>query len=155
MSTVHETIYPVLPAEPGAAELKAAFTPSTAEIRFVRRQSRQEATAVLIMVQLKLLQRLGYFPMLADVQSVIIDHIRIAMRVRTLSRATIARYDVSGSRIRHQKLLRVWLDIRAFDAGETAWLTELASAEARTKIELPDIISALIEDRVRRRYFAG
>lgn len=83
MSTVHETIYPVLPAEPGAAELKAAFTPSAAEIRFVRRQSRREATAVLIMVQLKLLQRLGYFPMLADVPPVIIDHIRTLMRAHT------------------------------------------------------------------------
>jgi hypothetical protein len=152
MSTVHETIYPVLPAEPGAAELKAAFTPSTAEIRFVRRQSRQESTAVLIMVQLKLLQGLGYFPMLMDVPPVIIDHIRTAMRARPLSRAAIARYDVSGSRIRHQKLLRGWLDIRAFDASETTWLTELASAEARTKIELPDIINVLIEDLVRRRY---
>jgi hypothetical protein len=152
MSTVHETIYPVLPAEPGAAELKAAFTPSTAEIRFVRRQSRQEATAVLIMVQLKLLQRLGYFPMLVDVPPVIIDHIRTAMRARTLSRTAIARYDVSGSRIRHQKLLRAWLDIRAFDAGETTRLTERASAQARTKVELPDIINVLIEELVGRRY---
>ncbi|MBB5421684.1 hypothetical protein HDG42_007769 [Paraburkholderia sp. JPY171] len=55
-------------------------------IRFVRRQSRQEATAVLIMVQLKLLQRLGYFPMLSDVPPVIIDHIRTAMRARALPR---------------------------------------------------------------------
>lgn len=152
MSTVHETIYPALPAEPGAAELKAAFTPSAVEIRFVRRQSRQEATAVLIMVQLKLLQRLGYFPMLVDVPSVIIDHIRTAMRARALSRTTLARYDVSGTRIRHQKLLRGWLDIRALDGGETAWLSELASAEAGTKIELPDIINVLIEELVRRRY---
>nr|WP_232446514.1 DUF4158 domain-containing protein [Burkholderia ubonensis] len=152
MSTVHETIYPVLPTEPSATELKAAFTPSTAEIRFVRRQSRQEATAVLIMVQLKLLQRLGYFPMLGDVPPVIIDHIQTAMRVRTLSRATIARYDVSGTRNRHQKVLRVWLDIRAFDAGETAWLAELAAQEARTKVELPDIVNVLIEELVRRRY---
>ena len=76
MTTVHETIYPVLPAEPGQAELKAAFTPSAAEIRFVRRQSRQETTAALIMVQLKLLQRLGYFPMLVDVPPTIVDHIR-------------------------------------------------------------------------------
>ncbi|NPT60787.1 Tn3 family transposase [Paraburkholderia elongata] len=152
MSTVHETIYPVLPAEPGTAELKAAFTPTAAEIRFVRRQSRQEATAVLIMVQLKLLQRLGYFPMLSDVPPVIIDHIRTAMRARALSRTAIARYDISGTRIRHQKLLRPWLDIRPFDADETAWLADLASGEARTKVELPDIINVLIEELVRRRY---
>lgn len=152
MSTVHETIYPVLPAEPGTAELKAAFTPSVAEIRFVRRQSRQEATAVLIMVQLKLLQRLGYFPMLVDVPPVIIDHIRTAMRARALPRKTVARYDVSGTRIRHQKLLRSWLDIRAFDAVETTWLSELAAAEAGTKTELPDIINVLIEELIRRRH---
>ncbi|TAL55812.1 Tn3 family transposase [Pandoraea sp.] len=152
MTTVHETIYPVLPAEPGAAELKVAFTPSAAEIRFVRRQSRQEASAVLLMVQLKLLQRLGYFPMLAEVPPAIIDHIRTSMRARILSRTAIARYDVSGTRIRHQRLLRGWLDIRAFDASEGASLAELASAEARTKIELPDIINVLIEELVRRRY---
>ncbi|MGF6292937.1 hypothetical protein QFZ98_004798 [Paraburkholderia youngii] len=152
MSTVHETIYPVLPAEPDAAELKAAFTPTTAEVGFVRRQSRQEATAVLIMVQLKLLQRLGYFPMLGDVPPVIVDHIRTAMRARALSRTAIARYDLSGTRNRHQKLLHAWLDIRAFDAGDAAWLDELAAAEARTKIELPDIVNVLIEELIRRRY---
>lgn len=100
----------------------------------------------------QLLQRLGYFPMLVDVPPVIINHIRTAMRARAVSRTAIARYDVSGSRIRHQKVLRGWLDIRAFDASETAWPTELAAQEARTKIELPDIINVLIEDLVRRRY---
>ncbi|CAE6839086.1 hypothetical protein R69888_06895 [Paraburkholderia haematera] len=152
MSTVHETIYPVLPAEPGTAELKAAFTPTAAEIRFVRRQSRQEATAMLIMVQMKLLQRLGYFPMLSDVPPGSTDHIRTAMRARALPRTAIARYDISGTRIRHQKLLRAWLDIRPFDADETAWLADLASGEARTKVELPDIINVLVEELVRRRY---
>lgn len=68
---------------------------------------------MLIMVQSKLLRPLGYFPMLVDVPLVLIDHIRTAMRARPLSRTAIARYEVSGSRIRHQKLLRGWLDIRA------------------------------------------
>lgn len=104
------------------------------------------------MVQLKLLQRLGYFPMLVDVPPVIIDHIRTAMRDRTLPRKTVARYDVSGTRIRHQKLLRSWPDIRAFDAAGTTWLSELAAAEAGTKTELPDIFNVLIEELIRRRY---
>jgi hypothetical protein len=117
VTTVHETIYPVLPAEPGEAELKAAFTPSAAEIRFVRRQSRQETSTVLIMVQLKLLQRLGYLTMLDEIPSAIIDRIWTSMRARALSRTAIARYDASGTRIRHQKLLRGRLDIRAFDAS--------------------------------------
>jgi len=38
MTNIHETAYPILPAEPSAAELKASFTPTTAEMRFVRKQ---------------------------------------------------------------------------------------------------------------------
>jgi hypothetical protein len=34
MTNIHETAYPILPAEPSAAELKASFTPTTAEMRF-------------------------------------------------------------------------------------------------------------------------
>jgi hypothetical protein len=35
MTNIHETAYPILPAEPSAAELKTSFTPTTAEMRFV------------------------------------------------------------------------------------------------------------------------
>lgn len=35
MNHVHETAYPALPAEVGEGELRTAFTPSAAEIRFV------------------------------------------------------------------------------------------------------------------------
>jgi hypothetical protein len=69
--------------------------------------------------------------MLSDVPPVITDHIRTAMRARALPRTAIARYDISGTRIRHQKLLRACPDIRPFDADETAWIADLASGEAR------------------------
>lgn len=103
------------------------------------------------MVKLKLLQRLGYFPMLSDVPPAIIDHIRTALRVRALPWAAISRYDLSGTRTCHQKLLRTYLDIQPFDATQAPWLNELACGEARTKDELPDIVNVLIEELVRRR----
>jgi uncharacterized protein DUF4158 len=152
MTNIHETAYPISPAEPSAAELKASFIPTTAEMRFGRRQSRQESTAVLIMVQLKLLQRLGYFPMLSDVPHIIIDHLSAAFRIRSLPRTRISRYDRSGTRARHQKLLRAYVDIRQLNAGATQWLTTLASESAQTKVELPDIVNVLIEELIRRRY---
>jgi TnpA family transposase len=152
MTTVHETIYRVLPAEPTTAELCSAFTPTAAEMRFVRRQSRQESTAVMIMVQMKLLQRLGYFPMLANVPFPIIDHIRVALRARLVFRDAIIRYDQSGTRLRHQKLLRAWLGIRPFDTADATWLGGLAFEAAQTKTELPDIVNVLIEELVRCRY---
>lgn len=151
MTIAHDPVYPVLPAAPGEAEL-AAFTPTPAEIRYVRRQVRQESTAVLFMAQMKLLQRLGYFPMLADVPPVILDHIRTALRARPLPRAAVSRYDKSGTRIRHQKLLHAYLGIPPFDSDDAAWLAELAREEAQTKAELPDIVNVLLEELVRHRY---
>ncbi len=152
MQPIHETAYPALPAEISPAELQAAFTPTAAEIRFVRKQSRQVSTSVLILVQLKLLQRLGYFPMLADVPPAVIDHVRAALKVRALPRGTIARYDTSGTRWRHQKLLRTYVNIRQVDADAHAWLESLAWEAAPTKVELPDIVNVLIEELVRERY---
>ena len=73
MSTVHETAYPVLPAEVGEDELRKVYTPSAAEIRFVGGQFRQAPTRVLILTQLKLLQRLGYMPPVSDVPPAIIE----------------------------------------------------------------------------------
>lgn len=152
MNPIHDTAYPILPAEPSAAELKTAFTPTATEIRFVRRQSRQESTSVLILIQLKLLQRLGYFPMMVDVPFAIIDHVRAALRVRSLPRSTVTRYDVSGTRARHQKLLRTHVNIQQVDAGAQECLETLALAAAQTKVELPDIVNVLIEELIRRRY---
>lgn len=152
MQPIHETAYPALPAELSAAELKAAFTPTAAEVRFARNQARQESTSVLILVQLKLLQRLGYFPMLADVPVAVIDHVASALRTRPLSRPTVMRYDVSGTRSRHQKLLRAHVDIRQIDADAQEWLQVLASEAAQTKVELPDIVNVLIEELIRGRY---
>ncbi|MGF6653583.1 hypothetical protein OKW34_004172 [Paraburkholderia youngii] len=151
MTIAHDPVYPVLPAVPSAAEL-AAFTPTPTELRYVRRQVRQESTTVLFTVQMKLLQRLGYFPTLLDVPTVLLDHIRTALRARPLPRAAVSRYDKSGTRIRHQKLLHAYLGIHPFDNDDVAWLAELAREEAQTKAELPDIINGLIEELVRRRY---
>ena len=146
---IHETAYPVLPAEPTVVELQAAFTPTPAEIRFARSQARQTSTSVLILVQLKLLQRLGYFPLLADVPISVIAHVGAAMRTRPLSRAVVARYDASGSRARHQKLLRAHVGIQQVDAIEQKWLESLAMEAARTKSARPDSVNVLIEELVR------
>ncbi len=152
MQPIHDTAYPALPAELTAAELQAAFTPTAAEIRFVRSQSRQASTSVLILAQLKLLQRLGYFPMLADVPPAVIDHVRVALRSRVLSGTAVRRYDASGTRSRHQKLLRAYVNIRQVDATALAWLAALAAEAAQTKVELPDIVNVLIEELIRGRF---
>ncbi len=64
--------------------------------------------------------------------------------MRPLSRAAVSRYDVSGTRSWHQKLLRAYVDIRLVDASPQEWLELLASDTAQTNVELPDIVNVLI-----------
>nr|WP_260433158.1 DUF4158 domain-containing protein [Burkholderia cenocepacia] len=74
MTKIHEPAYPVLPAELDEAELRTVYTPSPGEIRFVFDQFRQAPTRVLILAQLKLLQRLGYMSVISDVPPAIVEH---------------------------------------------------------------------------------
>lgn len=84
MSNVHETAYPILPAEVSDDELRAVYTPSAAKIRFVDGLFRLAPTRVLILTQLKLLQRLGYMPLVSDVPSAIIEPSRMkSMKARS------------------------------------------------------------------------
>lgn len=152
MSHATETAYPALPAEVDEGELRAVYTPSAAEVRFVYGLFRQAPTRVLILTQLKLLQRLGYMPPVSDVPTAIIDKICSVLKVRPLLRETIMRYDRSGSKSRHQKVLREFVEIRAVDAHTNDWLAVVAANAARTKAELPDIVNVLLEELVRQRY---
>jgi len=151
MSTVHETAYPILPAEVSEDELRSVYTPSTAEIRFICGQFRQAPTRVLILTQLKLLQRLGYMPPVSDVPPAIIDHVCAVLGARPVPSMALTRYDRSGSKSRHQKILREYARIRPLDASTYQWLTSLAASAARTKAELSDIVNVLLEELVRHR----
>lgn len=152
MSQIHETAYPALPADLDETELRSVYTPSAAEIRFIFGQFRQAPTRVLILTQLKLLQRLGYMPVITDVPPAIIDHVCAVLTARPLTRATLARYDRSGSKSRHQKILREYVRIRPVDRHVLEWLAEVAAHAARTKAELPDIINVMLEELVRQRF---
>lgn len=152
MTLAHDTAYPTLPAEISEAELEAAFTPTSAEVRYVCGQFRQAPTRVLILTQLKLLQRLGYFLLVSNVPATLIEHICVVLGSRPLPRAALIRYDRSGSKSRHQKLLREFVGIRPADAHTHSWLDSVAAEAARTKTELPDIINVTIEELVRHRY---
>lgn len=152
MSNVHETAYPVLPAEVSDDELRAVYTPSRAEIRFVGGLFRQAPTRVLILTQLKLLQRFGYMPLVSDVPPAIIEHVCTVLGARPLPRTTLTRYDRSGSKSRHQKILREYARILPLNSSTHERLASWAANAARTKAELPDIVNVMLEELVRHHY---
>ena len=93
MSSMHETAYPKLNAELTEQELVAVFTPTAREEQFVASAFRQAPKRTVLMIQLKLLQRLGNFIPLVEVPRPIIEHICRKLGTRPLDKSAFARYD--------------------------------------------------------------
>ncbi len=152
MSSVYETAYPRLKEEFTEQELVAIYTPTPAELKFVAARYRQVTLQTFLLVQLKLLQRLGYFVALATVPAEIVKHICSRAQVRVPTNSALGRYDKSGTKHRHRAHLREFVGIREMVAADKTWLQGQAQQAAQTKQELPDIINVLIEELVQRRF---
>lgn len=109
-------------------------------------------TQALLTIQLKVLQRLGYFAMMVDVPEVIVRHICKRMRIPAFSPDALKTYDKSGSKSIHQRLLREYVGLRVLGADGQAWLEEQAVKAAQTKQELADTINVLLEELLHHRY---
>lgn len=152
MTQIHETAYPRLKLDISEQELHSIYTPRRTELEFVAGQYRQVPKRVFLLVQLKLLQRLGYFVPLATVPPLIIEHICERAGWRKPNKAALKRYDQSGSKSIRQQALRDFVGIRVMDEAAGRWIEQQAVQAAQTKQELPDIINVLVEELVQRRF---
>ncbi|MDR3369697.1 DUF4158 domain-containing protein [Rhodoferax sp.] len=135
MSSVHETAYPRLKDEFTEQELFAIYTPTPEELRFVAARYRQVTLQTFLLIQLKLLQRLGYFIMLGSVPREVIQHICSRAQVRVPTKSALTRYDKSGTKQRHRTHLRQFVGFRELLPLDEVWLKEQAFQAARTKQE--------------------
>ena len=155
MSSINETAYPQLRTDLAEKDLLALFTPTLQERRFIADAYRRVTTQALIAIQLKVLQRLGYFTMMVDVPEVIVRHICKRMRIPVFSSDALKTYDESGSKSIHQRLLREYVGLRVLGVEGHVWLEAQAVKAAQTKQELPDIINVLLEELLHHRYELG
>ncbi|TDQ45009.1 Tn3 family transposase [Permianibacter aggregans] len=149
---LRETAYPQLPAQPTQRELDTVFTPTADELSRARAAFRRSLARACVLVQWKLLQRLGYVVPLTSVPTIIIQHICRQAKLNAPRRAQLQAYDASGERSRHLHWLRAELNLRSLDPHASAWLKERAISAATSKQELPDIINVMLEELVRHRY---
>lgn len=77
MVAIYHTAYPRLKKDLSPHEIGDVYTPTDKELRFAQRHSKRSTAAYLgLLVQLKLVQRLGRFVSLGEIPTVIINHIR-------------------------------------------------------------------------------
>src|SRR3546814_8745158 len=82
MSTIQDTAYPQLKKDLSARELAAIYTPTADECAFAMGVSARKPTQALLLIQLKIIQRLGYFELLSTLPRVIVDHVCSSAQVR-------------------------------------------------------------------------
>ncbi|MBC3884106.1 MULTISPECIES: Tn3 family transposase [Undibacterium] len=152
MSSLHETAYPRLNAEITERELLTLFTPTPAEIAFVSERYRQAPTRAMLLILLKLLQRLGNFIPATEIPAPIIEHVCNHLGVRPILKRAVVKYEQSGSKWLHQKFLRTYVDIRQFEVTDHEWMDGIALQAAHTKQELSDIINVMIEELAHHRF---
>lgn len=153
MTTLTETAYPRLKANPSSQELQDIYTPSAAELTFIRQTVQRPLSRLALLIHLKLFQRLGYFTTLAEVPETIKAHIGRQAGYRKLpSGEQLARYDDSGAKRAHMMVLRSYLSVKPLDAAGRTWLRSVAEEASVVKNALPDIINVMLEELVHHRY---
>ncbi len=152
MTGIHETAYPRLKGDYNEHDLAMIYAPTEEEWQFVREHYRQANQRAFVLVQLKLLQRLGYFVPLSSLPGVLVKYICNCVGLKTPNKAELAKYDQSGSKTLHHQQLRALVGIRVFAGDGELWLADQALQVAQTKQELPDIINVLVESLIQKRY---
>ncbi|MBS0433475.1 MAG: Tn3 family transposase [Proteobacteria bacterium] len=154
MSSIEETAYPRLLADVPAQELDQLYTPTASERAFVSgaKALRRPMAKACAMLQLKIMQRLGYSVPLASVPLAITAHVCRKLRVSRPTLEALSRYDNSADASRHRQLVLKVLGLKDPDSDAMRWIAQRAEAAAGTKQELADIINVVLEELVRQHY---
>lgn len=153
MVAIYQTAYPRIKKDIKPEELGVIYTPSLSDTQFAQNHSRRTSAAYLgLLVQLKIVQRLGRFVPLNDIPNVIIQHIKKACQSR-VSFIELRTYYASGTKDRHIKLIRQHLNLQPYDSSKTPDLIRSWALDAaKTKEALPDIINVTLEYLVKENH---
>lgn len=153
MTQEHETAYRRLPANPSAAELEEIFTPTPADLAWIRTITDQPHRRFTAALQLKTAQYLGRFAPIGPTPERIVRHLAEAVGFRrSFKLDDLDAYDRSRTRDRHVAAMREHLHLRRLDERGRASLAVVAREAARTRHYLADIINVMLEELVRHSY---
>ncbi len=151
MPSAHETAYPRLKASVTEKDLAEVYTPTAEERTLASGTSRTAGARFGFLALLKTFQRLGYFVPLGEVPQPILQHISGCLGVAPRP-IDLLRYDESGTRRRHIRVIREFLKVKPFDGQARTLVGAVVREAAQTKEDLADLINISIEELVRNRF---
>ena len=151
MPTPQETAYPTLKTQISKETLERVYTPSTAEVAFVKKHSRTPQIRACMLTQLKCAQRLGHFIFLSRIPrcipKYIAKHVGCRFTVKMLNR-----YDNARARAAHIIKIRAYLNIKPADKNARSIAFKAMEHAAFTKEDIVDVLNVGIEELIRLRY---
>lgn len=131
-----------------ARELAESFTPAPGEVEWARGRTQNDQHFLALVVRLKCYQRLGYFPKLAEVPVMVVDHVRGKLE---LARDVAAVADAERTGKRHRQFVRDRLGVKYAPAA----VREVAETAIRTAVQCKDnpadLINVALDELVRQR----
>jgi hypothetical protein len=109
---VERTVYRIIKQAYTTEELAVHFSPSPEEIAWAEQHSR--TLKLCLLINLKVFQYLGYFPLYADISESIIAHVRSRLATKFSLPIT---YKDSGDLYRHRQLIRDYMKVLSWGSG--------------------------------------
>src|SRR5690349_11473331 len=143
MPSIDRTAYPRFKRTPTRQELEAIYTPTEAELAFVTTTAREDLHRLHLLLWLKSFQRLGYFPLLTDIPSAIVEHLRAGL---ALDGTIQPGYAHPKMRYRHQQAVRDFLQVQVFDETARQVVTTTVEQAAAILDSPADLINVALEE---------
>src|ERR1019366_3519743 len=110
MASIERTAYPRFKRRVSAQELHQVYTPTEPEIAFTWRTARGPASLRALAVLFKVFRRLGYFPALAEVPAVVVEHVRTILQRPPTVQPVVG----ENTLYRHHQAIRRFLGIEPY-----------------------------------------
>lgn len=151
MASIQDTNYPRLKSNISHQELEKIYTPKPEEFEWVVRHAKGSVARLGLLVSLKIFHRLGYFVSVNEVPPAIIQHISDHSGFG-LSPNDLQTYNESGTRRRHQSLIRDYFKVRAYGSEARQVMIDSLMEAAKTKDEPADLINVAVEKLVKHQF---
>ena len=148
MISIERTAYPRLEERVAIDELFHLYTPSEQDLEFTKLHVKKKANYQSFLVLFKSFRKLGYFPNLSEVPSVITEHIGKALGLEyfpilSLDNKTLKLY---------QKLIREYIGVKEYDGESNRLLTLTITENIHYRNDPVDLINIGIEELISNYY---
>ena len=142
MTSVKQTAYPRLDKELTQKELADLYTTTDDELSFVQNNTRSSHQKLALLIALKCVQHVGYFPLLSAIPKQIQQFLCKSL---ALPASTLPIKEAERTRYRHRNLIRTYLDLKPYRQYGRELLDDVVIKAAETMSHPADLVNIALE----------